>query len=142
VLAIPNARLETTNKTVLMFEERPINSPEALKAWFYPGDGWGHEFVYPKRRAIELAKETKEPVLAFAQEPEPVTVEELATAPVIAETPTAEEVQLAEAVEIPVLVAQAQQAPKTGSMIPLIGMMGMASLGLAFAVKRLARESS
>jgi hypothetical protein len=142
VLAIPNLRLQTTGKTVMTFEERPINSPEALKAWFYPGDNFGQEFVYPKRRAIELAQETKEPVLAFATEPQ--TVEELKTVEVVAETPAREEVQVSEVVEIPapVLVAQAQTLPKTASPIPLIALIGMASLGLAFAARRFATQRS
>jgi hypothetical protein len=143
VLAIPNARLETTNKTVLMFEERPVNFPEALKAWFYAGENWGQEFVYPKQRAVALAREAKEPVLAYAGEL-PLTVEEMRAAPLVAETPAQEEVQVAEVVEAPapVLVAQAQPLPKTASPIPLIALIGMASIGAAFAAKRLATRSS
>jgi hypothetical protein len=142
VLAIPNERLEPTNKAVLMFEERPINSPEALKAWFYPGDTFGHEFVYPKRRAVELARETKEPVLAFETEPEPITTEEMVSAPVVAETPAAEELELKEAVELPVLVAQAQEVPKTASIIPLIALAGGSLLLAAFAVRRFSGQRS
>jgi hypothetical protein len=147
VMAIPNLRLEPSDKPIMTFEERPINQPEALKAWFYSGDTFGHEFVYPKRRAIELAQETKEPVLAFEAEQQPVTSEEMESAPIVAETPTAEEMQLSEAVELPVLVAQAQEpqevreAPKTASMIPLIALVGMISIGLAFGVKRLAAKT-
>jgi len=142
VLAIPNLRLQTTGKTVIMFEERPINSPEALKAWFYPGDNFGQEFVYPKLRAIELAQEAKQPVLAFATEPK--TIEEMETVPLVAETPAREEVQVSEVVEAPApaLVAQAQALPKTASPIPLIALIGLASLGLAFAAKRFATQRS
>ncbi len=139
VLAMPNLRLKTTGKTVIAFEERPTNFPEALKAWFYPGDNFGQQFVYPKMRAIELAQEAKEPVLAYATEP--TTVEEMTTAPVVAETPAREEVQVTEVVEIPVLVAQAE-IPKTASPIPLIALIGMASIGVAFAVKRFATQHS
>ena len=60
ILAIPNYRLKTTDKTVITFNERPAGQPEALKAWFYPGREWGEEFVYSKSRAAELAKETNE----------------------------------------------------------------------------------
>jgi hypothetical protein len=145
VIAIPNLRLETTGKTVIMFDERPINSPEALKAWFYPGDNFGQEFVYPKLRAVTLAQETKEPVLAFASAPEPMTIKEMLTLPLVAETPAREEVQVTEVVEIPpapVLVAQAQTLPKTASPIPLIAMIGAAAIGLAFAAKRFATQRS
>jgi hypothetical protein len=141
VLAIPNLRLQTEGKTVLAFEERPVNYPEALKAWFYPGDNFGQEFVYPKMRAIELAQEAKEPVLAFATEPK--TVEEMRTAPLVAETPAREEVQISEVVEAPapVMVAQAETLPRTASPIPLIALIGMASLGVAFAARRFAHRS-
>ncbi len=40
-------RTETPDKTILQLEDRPSGQPEALKAWFYPGDNFGVEFVYP-----------------------------------------------------------------------------------------------
>src|SRR5689334_24426233 len=63
ILAIPNFRLKATDKTVMTFRERPAGQPEALRAWFYPGRNWGEEFVYPKAKAMILAKETNTPVL-------------------------------------------------------------------------------
>src|SRR5579863_2250171 len=64
ILAIANYRLKPTDKTVLTFKERGEGQPEAIKAWFYPGDNFGQQFVYPKKRAIELAKIVDQPVLA------------------------------------------------------------------------------
>src|SRR5688572_15354606 len=58
ILAIPNYRLRPTDKTVMTFTERSAGSPQAIRAWFYPGDNSGQEFVYPKARAVELAKIT------------------------------------------------------------------------------------
>ena len=93
----------------MTFRERPVGQPEALRAWFYPGRNWGEEFVYPKARAIELAKETKETVLftpaeitpevavAVKSPDEPVVVQ-LKQAPVMAIKPTGEEVAVAEVV--------------------------------------------
>src|ERR1700682_5018161 len=75
ILAIPNYRLKATDKTVVTFRERPAGQPEALRAWFYPGRNWGEEFVYPKAKAIELAKATNTPVL-FAAVDIPVEVAE------------------------------------------------------------------
>src|SRR5581483_10691748 len=63
ILAIPNYRLRATDKTVMTFAERSAGSPQAIRAWFYPGDNWGQEFVYPKRRAVQLAKLVNAPVL-------------------------------------------------------------------------------
>lgn len=62
VLAIPDLRLHPTGHTVLKFEETAPGSPEAIKAWFYPGLQYGQEFVYPKTRAMELAKMSHQPV--------------------------------------------------------------------------------
>ena len=106
ILAIPNYRLKATGKTVVTFRERPAGQPEALRAWFYPGRNWGEEFVYPKAKAVELAKTTNTPVLFMAVEmpveveapiktaDEPVVVQ-LKQAPIMAIKPTGEEVELA-----------------------------------------------
>lgn len=50
VQGIPNVRTETPDKAILQLEERPSGQPEALKAWFYPGDNSGVEFVYPTQK--------------------------------------------------------------------------------------------
>ena len=47
VQGIPDVRTETPDKAILQLEERPSGQPQALKAWFYPGDNFGVEFVYP-----------------------------------------------------------------------------------------------
>jgi len=49
VQGISDLRVQTPDKTILQFEERPSGQPEALKAWFYPGDNSGIEFVYPNQ---------------------------------------------------------------------------------------------
>ncbi len=67
-LAIPDFRMKTPDKTIITFEERPANSPEAVKAWFYPGDNYGNEFVYPKERAVQLAKQSNQPVPSMPSE--------------------------------------------------------------------------
>ena len=48
ILAIPEERRQVTGDTVVTFEERTNDSPEAIKTWFYPGDETGNEFVYRK----------------------------------------------------------------------------------------------
>src|ERR1041385_7216431 len=87
ILAIPNYRLHATDKTVITFSERPPGQPEALRAWFYPGRNWGEEFVYPKAKAMELAKAENTPVL-FTAVDIPVEVTEptkLAAEPIVVE---------------------------------------------------------
>jgi len=48
IIAVPNYRLELSNRPVFEFDERPGNSPMALRSWFHPGDNSGQEFVYPR----------------------------------------------------------------------------------------------
>jgi hypothetical protein len=62
ILAIPTHRDADTDKTVMTFEERPAGEPQALRAWFYPHDKSGQEFVYSKDRATQLAKSSNSPV--------------------------------------------------------------------------------
>ncbi|MEO8028049.1 MAG: hypothetical protein ABI823_16310 [Bryobacteraceae bacterium] len=163
VLAIPNYRLKATDKTVITFRERPAGQPEALRAWFYPGRQWGEEFVYPKAKAMQLAKETNTPVLYTEVElplevkapirsaAEPVVVE-LQRAPIMAAKPTGEEVQLAEVVEAPPAEVEVAEAPApapreaqepalpaTASQLPLIAVFGLMTLGAAFAVRAATR---
>src|ERR1700674_4362435 len=45
ILAIPNQRLKPAEKTILTYSERPTNQPQAVNAWFYPGDNTGQQFV-------------------------------------------------------------------------------------------------
>jgi len=154
ILAIPNYRLKATDKTVMTFRERPAGEPEALRAWFYPGRNWGDEFVYPKAKAMELAKTTNTPVLFTAVEiplevTEPIksadapVVVELKQAPIMAIQPTGEEVQLAEVVTPPPAeteVAMATELPATASTLPLISLFGLMALGAAFAIRGFAKR--
>jgi hypothetical protein len=155
ILAIPNYRLKVTDKTVVTFRERPAGEPEALHAWFYPGRNWGEEFVYPKARAVELAKTTNTPVLFMATEvpvevlqptmaaDEPVVVQ-LKQAPVMAYQPTGEQVELAVVVTPPPAVElQADPAPATMAVVlpatsctlPLIALFGLLALAGAFGLR-------
>jgi hypothetical protein len=145
ILAIPNYRLKATDKTVMTFKERGEGQPEALRAWFYPGRLWGEEFVYPKSRALELAKIVNEPVLATPIEL-PAPVEALKTAPVIAVKPTGEEVAVTEVVETPPVEVAAAETPspatlpQTASHLPLVALIGLLSLGAWFGVSALSKR--
>ena len=147
ILAIPNYRLKTTDKTTITFRERPAGEPEALRAWFYPGRAWGEEFVYEKSRALELAKETNEPVLATSIEAT-APVEALKTAPVEAVAPTGEPIELAKVVEAPpaaaaepVTVAAADALPETASSLPLIALLGLLTIGAGFALSAFSKRA-
>lgn len=50
ILTIPEYRLDPAETTIFEFDERPGDSPMALRTWFYPGETIGDEFVYPHYR--------------------------------------------------------------------------------------------
>jgi hypothetical protein len=62
-LSIPDQKLEPSDKPIVMFRETPAGAPEAVKAWFYPGETTGFEFVYPHDQALKIAKATHTSVL-------------------------------------------------------------------------------
>ncbi len=141
VLAINNYRLKPTGDTVVKFAERAGDNPEALKAWFYPGDNFGQEFVYSKKRAIELAVIVKEPIPALAADDT-----DIKSTPIIAVTPDQKEVPVAEVIMVtpapaevaatPAPVVETKELPQTASHLPLIALLGLLSLGSALLLKR------
>jgi len=160
ILAIPNYRLKPTGETVMRFTEPIRGTPEAMKAWFYPADNFGQEFVYPKKRATELAAVTKTPVLAGEIKPAE-TPAELAKEPVVAVTPESEEVPAPTVVEAPPaeappVIAEARPAPapepqaaaaaapatlpKTASPYPALLLIGIGSLAAAGGLRAVARR--
>ena len=152
ILAVPNYRLQPTGNTVLQYWEVPAGQPRALRAWFYPGDNFGQEFVYHKQTAAEIAAFAKAQVPAVVIDTKveedlktaPLVVvdetgktsELVVTAPVQAQAP----VETAAAAPTPTPVQPAQQTepvqetlPHTASSMPLLGLIGFLSLA-AFAL--------
>jgi len=145
-LAINDYRLRPTGKTVMSFNETPGDAPEALRAWFYPGDNFGQEFVYPRARAIQLAQTTN--VIVPAVTVDAVDDNTLKTAPIVAVTPDQKEVEVTTVIQTtppvvaavtpaPVAVAPvaAKELPQTASSLPLIALLGGLSIGLALGLK-------
>jgi hypothetical protein len=141
--------MKTIEKTVMTFKERGEGQPEAIKAWFYPDNAFGQEFVYSKKRALELAKIVKEPVLAMPIETNTVPpAEVLKTIKLEAIQPTGEEAPVAEVVQAPPKQAAvappaaapaektevAEALPHTASSLPLAGLIGLLSLCAGFAL--------
>jgi hypothetical protein len=154
-LAIPDQRLRPAGKPIITFDETPADSPEAVRAWFYPGENYGHQFVYPKPKAIALAKANNTPVPSMPAELAVNTTQPAATlneppvmalkvAPLKAQMPTEEELEIGQ-----VFVAQASpsdptqlpaELPKTDSPLPMIGLVGLLSLATALGLRIAAKE--
>lgn len=148
-LTVPDYRVQPAGKTIITFDERLSGSPEAVKAWFYPGENYGHEFVYPKTRALELAKANNTLVPSMPnelsanttmpattmQEPHVVAMKQVVLK---AQQPTEVEVDAAGvfvATETPLPAT----LPKTASPLPLIALVGLLALASA-GVCRYARS--
>jgi len=159
IMTIPDYRLKPTDETVIRFGEVPAGSPEAIRAWFYPGNTLGQEFVYPKSRAMQLAKASKAVVPAIAVDV--ASADELKTAPIIAITPEAKETAITAAIQTtPVANSasstvgtgggrndmtrprQARHLPSTASTLPLIVFVGIGSLVAAFGLMLVGRRIS
>jgi LPXTG-motif cell wall-anchored protein len=160
ILAINNYRLEPKGDTVMKFSERPGDDPEALRAWFYPGDNFGQEFVYPKARAIQLAQTTKVAVPAVAVDV--IDEDAIKTAPIVAVTPEQEQVEVSTVIQTtppvaaavtpapvaavatpaPMAEKESEELPQTGSSMPLIALLGGLSIGIAFGLKLILKLAS
>jgi LPXTG-motif cell wall-anchored protein len=157
VIAIPNYRLKVTGDTQFAWYERPAGEPPALRAWFYPGDNFGQEFVYPKRQAERIATAVQEPVPSVADEQEPVMIAEAQPeepAPQQLKQATVkptEPVQMAQAAEprpartAPPVAMPAeepmQELPKTGGFGALLGLLGALALGAAGGLHAVLRRN-
>jgi len=148
VFAVRDYRLDAPEHTLITFEERAGNSPRAIKEWFYPGDHWGEQFVYPKARTVALT-ETAPPAPVVAPQPPapPQPVAQSQPAP----QPQPQPEQLAQAqpapapsqpiAPAPAPAAPAQlpkELPKTASDMPLVGLLGGISLVAGLVLRRTA----
>jgi hypothetical protein len=150
VLGIPDYKLDAPEKTEISFYEAEPGTPLPLRAWFYPGYNYGVEFVYPKKKAVEIARTSGEHVIAVPWEPEYIPeAAELETEPLIAIEPSGKEAEVAEVHPEPaapapteaVLTAEAEapELPKTATPIPLVALTGLLAAGAA-GVWRIARR--
>src|SRR5580704_11675996 len=56
-------RPEGNDDVAITLADRGLGQPEAIVAWFYVGDTDGHEFLYPKQEARELAHAMRKTVV-------------------------------------------------------------------------------
>jgi len=156
IIAIPNYRLEPTDKSTFLFWETPAGQPRALRAWFYPADNFGQEFVYPRDRAAQISQVTHQQVPSQpAAEPAPTPAP--APAPQVAENtppPPPAPAQTAPAPPPPAAapapapepapqVAQNEAPrtlPQTSSNLPLLAMSGFLAIGIAAGLGSLVKR--
>jgi hypothetical protein len=154
-LAIPDYRMHPAEKPIIRFAERPAGSPPAIKAWFYPGRNYGHEFVYPKKEAVALAAANQTPVPSVPAEVTPqmtkpevkLTGPEVAiiiAAPIKAEEPNGDEVEIAQAfpTEPTATSGLPDRLPATATGLPSLGLIGVLALGVAFLLRVRAARSN
>ncbi|MCZ2074689.1 MAG: hypothetical protein HUU41_01440 [Bryobacteraceae bacterium] len=169
ILAIPNYRLEPTGDSKFTFWETPAGQPKALRAWFYPGDNFGQEFVYSPAQATEIAKASGEqvPMTEAGQEsfskaevasvdktgtkreldrktyqPEQKTAQLQQPKPEVREQPQAAQPQqeLYAQNRMPVEQSAHRELPATASPMPLFGLIGLGGLSGAFLVRSIANR--
>jgi hypothetical protein len=151
-MAIPDYRVATPVKTEVTFEERHSKTPEAVHSWFYPGDNYGWQFLYPKGQTLRVAKNTR-PTAPVTRASKTAATRSTATKAADTNTPTSEPgVDQPEPKPLPVMLAQnrppatsAPQAPaakpgelpKTASNLPLEVTVGLFLLAVGAGILRL-----
>jgi hypothetical protein len=143
-----------------------VAASNAIKIWFYPGNSVGHEFIWPRDKAMQLAKATGQTVLTTKTEDESSELTRVDSAGVDAtvaanqteaatETQPAPEPQReqigalatppAEPAPTPERVAEPAPAPKpaprsdlpaTAGVLPLLALMGLGSMAGSRLLRR------
>lgn len=155
VIAINNYQMEPKGHTVFTFYEVPAGQPQPVRAWFYPGDLYGQEFVYSKHERQEFAQvKTQTTMPTATPQPAAEAVAVAAEPSSVIETPTPEPAPQIVAqneppaqpapAETPAPVMPTPVMPQTSSNIPLLALLGLmsvsAAVGLGVFAKRLTQE--
>ncbi len=164
ILAIPAERQEPPDEPEVRFMEAAASQPPAIRTWWYPGRTVGHEFIYPKDQARRLAAAQTESVLTVDSDetdPEQMRTADLSrvdaagTQTTEAEADAAADARQAR-VDEPVRDEpraatpaprvddtradrdfERTELPRTASVMPLVGLIGLVSLtGAAFLRRR------
>ena len=159
-IAIPAYRTQVTDRTVITFYEAAAGQAEPIRNWYYPGDNFGQEFVYPKEHLRDIAfvrpatPPAQSPVAAAEPVPEggpaPVApIETQAQTSALTNDESNAPVEIAQATppkpEEPA-AAPAQPAPaptelpQTNGNFAGIALMGLASIGGAITARKLRRS--
>lgn len=129
---IPDVRQTTTDESAVTFNETSADAPPPIHSLFYGGERSGYEFVYPKEPILAAAAAEVAPP-AHVEAPQQIA-QNVSPAPAVTKpvstlnvTPTPQRASPSTAVK--------QALPKTASSLPLVALMGFASLLLGFVVR-------
>jgi LPXTG-motif cell wall-anchored protein len=160
-MAIPTYRTVVTDQTVVTFYEARAGQAAPIRYWYYPGDNFGQEFVYPREHLAEVAAASQDATPAASKSPKrppaPVaTVKEVPPAPVPGVSVPSAPAQSSGSAEIaqaappqrdePVVTAQNNlpptpaELPKTASSVPVTALLGLVFLGGAVIARKLRRS--
>lgn len=142
VMAMPARRLHTEEVNVVTFREEVASGtrPAAIRFWYYPNDIYGHEFAWPKERAVALAAASGESVLAVENDQitrvEATAQAETPAQPVTppVQTETTREVET-RAPETAAVGTTGRALPRTASELPLVGLIGLLALAGAMLTR-------
>ena len=163
IIANPDYRLEPADSTVIKFAESSGDysmsgtvpaSGIPIKEWFYPGDNAGVEFrVAPQLAAVAQPA----PVV---EAPPAATAEPTEAVPAVNPPPAETSSEAAPPAEPPAPQAQTEtvpatspeqsqktdpapeELPKTASPMPLIGLVGLVSIGLGVSLRMLTKRTA
>lgn len=135
-IATPHVGLTAPpNTTFIYYPTSGGAATRTLRTWFAPNDRYGQDLVYPRARALELARIAKEPVRSYeiVGNATPLTQRQLETIEVrdVTDDSVAEPARAAE----PSSVIASNRLPATASDLPTLGALGILALGAAGALR-------
>ena len=152
IQAVPDYRLQPTDKPVISFTERPSGEPEALRSWFYPGETYGVHFVYPKSTTeptgnphTEVVANAKTPAMVPPlSEPMAPMVSQLSSPPVlpVLAKQEPEPKVLAENTGPQAMQARLTVLPQTAGNYLILPLFGLILLGTGSAILGRIRRTS
>jgi len=115
---------------------------KALRTWFAPSTPYGQDIVYPKTRASELAIASKENVIAIPEETKEAEYKTVPYTTITREgsetayTAPEPETKIAQVAPRADTAPPVPALPRTASDVPLVTLIGLASVGAAIALRR------
>ncbi len=147
-LTVPDEERKAKDQSEFVFYGNPAGSgPEVLRSWWRADSRFGHDFVYPHERAVELARATGLPVKAHAV-PAVATREQLKAAPIETVAPpapaerTAQAPKPAASTPAPAARVAESRLPKTASDVPFAAVSGLMAVMAAGALHLARRRAS